>query len=102
MVIKRGTTTGLTVGRANNIFSYARIYDDDGDDKAKTSEEWAILPFDSESGAFSKKGDSGSVIVDGLGRIGDPNITYATPISFVLKRTEENGLHANVNPILTA
>ncbi|KAF8555076.1 hypothetical protein OG21DRAFT_956385 [Imleria badia] len=100
MVLKRGNTTGLTVGRANTIFSYVRYYDDD---KAATSKEWAILPFDSKSCKFSDKGDSGSVIVDGLGRIGGlltsgagsadgSDITYATPISFLLKRMQENGL----------
>ncbi|PBK75246.1 hypothetical protein ARMSODRAFT_929310 [Armillaria solidipes] len=112
MVIKRGNTTGLTVGRANNICSFAHNYYDD--DKAETSKEWAIFPFDSKSGAFSDKGDSGSVIVDGLGRIGglltggagttsSLDITYATPISFLLKRMQDNGLHRpNVNPVLTA
>ncbi|PBK83108.1 hypothetical protein ARMGADRAFT_679182 [Armillaria gallica] len=112
MVIKCGNTTSLTVGRANDICSYARIYDDD--DKAETSKEWAILPLASKSGAFSEKGDSGSVIVDGLGRIGglltggagtmaSLDITYATPISFLLKRMQDNGLHElNINPVLTA
>ena len=37
MVIKRGTTTGLTIGRANNIFSYTRKYFDDG--TTQTSKE---------------------------------------------------------------
>jgi hypothetical protein len=112
MVIKRGNTTGLTVGHANNIYSYARNYYDG--DKAETSKEWAILPFDSKSGAFSDRGDSGSVIVDGLGRIGglltggagatpSSDITYATPISFLLKRMHDNGLrNPNTNPVLTA
>ncbi|CAA7263668.1 unnamed protein product [Cyclocybe aegerita] len=110
VVLKRGNTTGLTVGRANNVFSYART-DYHNDDRAEASKEWAILPFDSKSHAFSKTGDSGSVIVDGLGRIGglltsgssakpssDINITYATPISFLLKRMQESGLRElNVN-----
>ncbi|KAG8947964.1 hypothetical protein FRC04_010161 [Tulasnella sp. 424] len=111
-VIKRGYATGLTVGRANDVFSYIRYYDDD--DKAETSKEWAILPLDSRSGAFSAKGDSGSVIVDGQGRIGgllnsgagttsSSDITYATPISFLLKRMQDNGLREpTVNPVLTA
>ena len=110
MVIKRGNTTGLTVGRANNIFSYARNYYNDN--KTETSKEWAILPFDSKSGPFSAKGDSGSVIVDRLGRIGglltggagatsSLDITYATPIGFLLKRMQENGLHEpNISPAL--
>jgi hypothetical protein len=103
MVIKRGKTTGLTIGRANDIYSYARNY---YGDKAETSKEWAILPSDSK--AFSDRGDSGSVIVDGLGRIGglltggagatpSSDITYATPISFLLKRMEHEGLN---KPIL--
>jgi hypothetical protein len=112
IVIKRGNTTGLTVGRANNICSYTRIYFSDS--KAETSKEWAILPFDSKSGAFSAKGDSGSVIADGRGRIGglltggagatpSSDITYATPIAFLLKCMAEKGLHKpHVNPVLTA
>ncbi|KAJ6616363.1 hypothetical protein B0H10DRAFT_2176659 [Mycena sp. CBHHK59/15] len=110
MVIKRGNTTGLTVGRATDICSYARNYYDD--DKAETSKEWAILPFNSKSGPFSDTGDSGSVIVDGLGRIGGLltggagatpsfDITYATPISFLIMRMRANGIRPNLNPILT-
>ncbi|KAF8480479.1 hypothetical protein DFH94DRAFT_480227 [Russula ochroleuca] len=111
IVIKRGNTTGLTFGRANDVYSYARNYYDDG--KAETSKEWAILPFDSKSGAFSAVGDSGSVIVDGRGRIGglltsgagathSLDVTYATPISFLLERMQDNGLQQlNLNPVLT-
>ncbi|KAG8906989.1 hypothetical protein FRB99_005631 [Tulasnella sp. 403] len=102
-VLKRGNTTGLTVGCANDVFSYARYYHDDG--TAETSKEWAILPFDFKSGAFLDKGDSGSVIVDCLGRIGglltggagaatnpEIDIAYATPINFLLQRMQDNGL----------
>jgi hypothetical protein len=112
MVTKRGSATDVTIGRANNLCSYARNYDNDG--QAKTVKEWAILPFDSKSGTFSAKGDSGSVIVDKRGRIGglltsgagttkSTDITYATPISFLLKAMEDNGLNKpNINPVLTA
>ncbi|KAJ1301764.1 hypothetical protein OPQ81_008993 [Rhizoctonia solani] len=111
MVIKRGHATGLTIGRANNVVSYVRMCY--GTANAKTSKEWAILPQNSKSGPFSAKGDSGSVIVDGLGRIGglltggagatdSPDITYATPISFLLKRMAECGLYKpHINPELT-
>ncbi len=68
MMIKRGLATGLTVGRANAVVSCVGHYEDDTNEK--TSKEWAILSRDSSSGTFSAKGDSGSVIVDGLGRIG--------------------------------
>jgi hypothetical protein len=64
MVIKRGNITGLTVGRANNIMSYAGYYYDG--QEAEPSKEWAIISRDSKSGVFSDKGNSGSVIVDGL------------------------------------
>ncbi|KAH7888331.1 hypothetical protein F5I97DRAFT_2002004 [Phlebopus sp. FC_14] len=75
VVLKRGCTTGLTVGRAN----------------------WTIIPYDKESGAFSANGDSGSVVVDGRGRIGGLltggdgitqrlDLTYVTPIDFLMER----------------
>ena len=112
IVLKNGNATGLTVGRANDIFSYTQIWDENG--KATISKEWAILPFDSKSGAFSAKGDSGAVIVDSRGRIGGLitsgagstsglDITYATPIGFLFKSIEENGFqNPNVNiPDLT-
>ena len=74
--------------------------------------EFAALPFNSKSGPFSDKGDSGSVIIDGLGRIGglitsgagrkgSPDVTYATPINFLLKRMQERGLNPNIDPVLT-
>ena len=67
MVMKNGRTTGLTVGRANNIYSHIRNYFDDG--TTETSKEWPILPFDSESGVFSKgvtPGLSSSTVSDAL------------------------------------
>ncbi|KAG9019613.1 hypothetical protein FRB90_012459 [Tulasnella sp. 427] len=112
MVIKRGSGSGLTVGRANNFFSYVRNYFDDG--SGKTSKAWAILPRDSKSRSFSEQGDSGSVIVDGSGRMGglliggagDPDnldITYATPINFLLASMERKGLSKpNIFPVPTA
>ncbi|THU82253.1 hypothetical protein K435DRAFT_844458 [Dendrothele bispora CBS 962.96] len=111
IVLKRGSATGLTIGRANNIMSYVRYYS--AHDNGSTSKEWPILPLDSKSGPFSNKGDSGSVIVDGRGRVGglltsgttgntsDLDITYATPINFLLRRIQEKGLYKpNINPVL--
>ena len=67
MVLKRGRTTGLTVGRAATFVSYTRKYL--SDNGIAVSEELTILPFDGSSGAFSAKGDSGSVVIDGAGRV---------------------------------
>ena len=68
VVIKNGSATGVTIGRANSVMSYVRESLDDG--SYQTSKEWAILPYDTKSGAFSAPGDSGAVIVDGYGRVG--------------------------------
>ena len=77
--------------------------------KRKTKKDLSSHP--PVSGSFSDRGDSGSVIVDGLGRIGglltsgtgvtpSSDITYATPISFLLRRMHDNGLRKpNVNPV---
>lgn len=108
MVIKNGSTTDITIGRANGLMSYVRQYFND--DSHQTSKEWPILPYDTKSGAFSAPGDSGAVIVDGVGRVGGLltggagatdsfDITYATPISFLLKSIKANGyLNAHLNP----
>ncbi|KAH9017750.1 hypothetical protein EDB83DRAFT_2298802 [Lactarius deliciosus] len=107
IVLKRGKTSGLTVGCANNVFSYTRKYL--GDNNTGISKEWAVLPFDAWTGGshdfsakdFSAKGDSGSVVVDGAGRIGglitcgagktdSIDVTYVTPIGFILKTIRNN------------
>ncbi|RPA94248.1 hypothetical protein L873DRAFT_1702188, partial [Choiromyces venosus 120613-1] len=111
LVMKRGNTTGLTVGRANDILSFVRNYFDNGE--TKTSKEWAIYPYDNKSGPFAAKGDSGSAIVDCLGRLGglitagggltDPSdITYATPISFIIGSLKANGYKVTTEATLTA
>jgi hypothetical protein len=58
--------------------------------------EWAILPLNEKFGTFSALGDSGSVVVDGTGRIGSLltggssitdsiDVAYVTPICIVLE-----------------
>ena len=107
MVIKRGKTSGLTVGRANRVISYTRYYFE----TPGVSKEWAIFPFDRKSGSFSKNGDSGAVVVDGAGRIGgiltsgagvsdSTDVTYATPINFILKTIRSNKDLAKAYPSL--
>ena len=99
-VIKNGNGTGATIGRATGIFSFVRERFING--THHTSMEWAILPYDSKSGAFSALGDSGSIIADGRGRIGglltggagkteSLDITYATPFFWLLPRIKDNG-----------
>ncbi|KAF8345616.1 hypothetical protein F5887DRAFT_917279 [Amanita rubescens] len=113
LVIKNGSTTGITIGRATGIFSYVRNY---GHNRTShTSTEWAILPYDNKSGAFSARGDSGSIIADGRGRIGglltggstsktvtdSLDITYATPFFWLLQRIKDNGFPgAHLDPVM--
>ena len=110
-VMKRGGTTGLTVGRANDVLSYVRNDCDNSD--TQTSREWAIFAHDSNSGPFSAEGDSGAAIVDCFGRLGglltggagitgSPDVTYATPASFILDSLEANGYKVAVEAALGA
>ena len=100
VVLKHGAATGLTVGRSNNVSSYTRQY---FDGNFKESRERPVIPTDKGSEAFSADGDSGSCVFDAFGRIGgiltggasNPNlpasadVTYVTPISFIMKALHE-------------
>ena len=88
VVLKRGRT----FGRASGIDSYIRTYRHKNA-APETPREWTIISYDNKSGAFSARGDSGSVVVDGRGRIGglltggdgitqNLDLTYATPTIF--------------------
>lgn len=118
VVLKRGGATGVTVGIANEIFSYTCSYFNDGTNT--TAKEWAILDYsrkigvlyERDMGPFSERGDSGALIVDSTGRMGGlltggsgrlegPDITYATPVEFLLGHMEEIGkrkFDINVGP----
>ncbi|KIY47900.1 hypothetical protein FISHEDRAFT_74238 [Fistulina hepatica ATCC 64428] len=114
LVIKSGNTTDVTIGCATGVFSYVREYLNDG--THQTSMEWAILPYDYKSGAFSAPGDSGSIIVDGRGRFGglltggagnteageeELDITYATPFFWLWSRIKANGFpDAHLHPVM--
>jgi hypothetical protein len=111
MVIKRGYASDLTIGRLNTIRSFTRVYFKG--QPSQMSKEVAVLPRNSESGAFSKPGDSGSAVIDGNGRFvglltGGAGITEATDcthltsINFLLKRMLVHGLEANLSPSLNA
>lgn len=108
MVIKNGNTSNLTVGRLNTIRSFVRYYFDGK--PGEMSKEIAVLPRNSKSGPFSAPGDSGSVVVDGVGRIcgilagGDgttdvSDCTFLTSINFLVDRLRENGFRPNFFPL---
>jgi hypothetical protein len=86
-VIKRGITTLTTVGSLSGFLSHVRRYFATGN---IDSVEVAIHPHN-DSGPFSRDGDSGSVIVDALGRFvalltggtgktDSSDITFGTPM----------------------
>ena len=85
IVIKNGMATGVTFGRANGIESFVRKYDNG---VKGTSMEIAVYPYNHRSGAFSAQGDSGSIVVDGHGRIvgmitGGAGVTESTDVSYL-------------------
>jgi hypothetical protein len=92
IVIKNGNTTGATIGRATDIESFVREYDDHG--ICSTSMGVAIYSYGYKDGAFSAPGDSGSVIADadgrivgiltgGAGKADHIDVTYASPYYWV-------------------
>jgi hypothetical protein len=103
LVVKNGSATDVTIGRATGIFSFVR--DDD------TGEE--STDYDNQSGAFSAPCDSGSIIVDGLGRIGGlltggtgktetSDVTYATPMWWLWPRIKKQFPDAHLYPVTMA
>lgn len=89
IVMKDGSTTDLTVGRYAGLEAYVC------DEFGVESKELAIYNYDWQSGPFSAKGDSGSLIFDGEGRMvgilhsGMPkgtsnHVTYATPAWWII------------------
>ena len=120
-VYKNGAQTGVTIGYGNNVCSYTRNC---FEGEYTMSKEWPILSDDCSPWAvfplkvFSTKGDSGSIIGDGFGRmcglitggaggLGDTDyydITFATPIEYIMKvlHTTETFKDAHLNPVLPA
>ncbi|KAH9925767.1 uncharacterized protein B0H18DRAFT_1169292 [Fomitopsis serialis] len=107
LVIKNGAATGVTIGRATGLFSFVR-----DDVFGHESMEWAIYNYgDQYSGVFAAPGDSGSIIVDGLGRIGGlltggtgktdtSDVTYATPMWWLWPRIKQHFPHAHLDPLI--
>ena len=118
-VLKRGKKTGLTVGRVNNVDSFVRTYWNDG--TVNTSIELPVFSHESKtwskrsnrSKSFSEPGDSGSVVVDGKGRVIGmvvggvgfstlSDITYVTPAEFLFDRIRSHGINPNIDFTLKA
>jgi len=100
IVLKDGGTSDLTVGRYAGLEAYLC------DDLGQESIELAIYNYNKQSGDFSAKGDSGSLIVDGMGNMvgilhsGMPkdassHVTYATPAWWIVKQIRVKYPHAD-------
>ena len=98
LVVKNGLTTGTTIGRLNGLESFTRVYNEYG--ISQKSLEIAVLSYDKEHGKFSGAGDSGSVVLDRVGRIvgiltggsGPPDetdTTYLTPYWWIEEQLQE-------------
>jgi hypothetical protein len=105
IVVKNGTSTGVTFGRATGIESFVRDYKE-----YSTSMEIAIYPYSHKDGAFSALGDSGSVIGDannrivgmltgGAGQTDSTDIAYASPYYFLDERIKKAFPNSHLYPI---
>ena len=108
MVLMNGNTSNLSVGRLNNIRAFVREYFEG--QAGEVSKEVCVLPRNSKSGPFSRRGDSGSVVIDGMGRVcgivtgGDgatdaSDCTFVTSINFLIKRLADFDIKANIFPL---
>lgn len=97
-VLKNGNATGLTCGRASGLVSFVRTHAADG--AAETSIALAVYPYSYKHGAFAAPGDSGSIVVDGRGRVvgllssgagkaHEIDVAYLTPYYWLEQRIKE-------------
>jgi hypothetical protein len=102
IVMKDGNSTDLTVGRFTGPEAYLCAPD------GVESIELAIYNYELKSGQFSDKGDSGSLVFDGSGRMvgilhsgmrkGDySHVTFATPAWWVLEQIKTKYPYADFN-----
>lgn len=100
MVMKNGNTTDLTIGRCAGLEAYLC------DVHGVESIELAIYNHDQRSGSFSDKGDSGSLVFDGQGRMvgiihsgmprgGSNHVTFATPAWWAIEQLKKQYPHAD-------
>ena len=107
-VIKRGHTTLTTIGCLNGFESHVRRYFTLG---SRNSIEAVVYPYDNDSSPFSRGGDSGSIIVDtlgkfvalltsGLGQTNSSDITFGMPMHWlwdVIIKTQFPGANLSFN-----
>ena len=102
IVMKDGNTTDLTVGRYAGLEAYLC------DELGVESIELAIYNYNRQSGPFSAKGDSGSLIFDGEGHMvgilhsGMPkgasnHVTYGTPAWWIIEQLKLHYPYADFN-----
>ena len=104
VVMKEGNTSGLTVGCYAGMEAYLCS------ELGVESVELAIYNYNKQSGPFSAKGDSGSLIFDGQGRMvgilrsgmskgGSSHVTYATPAWWAMEQLRIKYPHADFNRV---
>jgi hypothetical protein len=110
VVFKNGAKTSTTIGKANNVSSDTHNY---FAGKYQVLREWLVIPTNKYLGVFSGKGDSGScvanafshvssILTGGCGATESSNMTYITPISFIMKVLQNTKLfkHAHLDLVL--
>jgi len=106
MVVKHGSASNPTMGRPNTVRASVRTYPIDGQ-PGKMSKEVCVVPRNPKSGPLSACGDSGSAVIDGIGRVsgiitgGDAatdvsDCMFVTSINFLLKRLKSFGIEGNI------
>ncbi|EPT04345.1 hypothetical protein FOMPIDRAFT_1014196 [Fomitopsis schrenkii] len=98
LVVKNGSATGTTIGRANGVFSVVRDYFNDPSIH-QTSMEGVLGNGDSGSIIADIRGRIGGMLTGGSGNMEISDITYATPFWWLLEHIQANGFpnaHLNV------
>lgn len=95
IVLKHGRSTGTTLGRLNGLQTLTRKYSNGIEFIAI---ETTFVGYGGQ--VFSDDGDSGAIVIDAEGRAmamitggsgptASCDLTYATPLHYILKRVEE-------------
>src|SRR5216683_5268829 len=91
----------------NTIHSFSRVYVKGQPEPSQMSKEITVFPRNSESGAFSRPGDSGLAVIDGkcsAGSTDESDCAYLmvlTSVDFLCKRMLDHGIKVNLSPSLT-